>query len=181
MDAKTRRLHIRDIVKEDLDSMTLLWMNPAVKHWMGTWGPQTANEVLPWIEETIAHNQATPRLAHNCAIVESESELVAGWIGFGPASKPGIGDLDFGYAMLEQFRNRGYATEALLAVIEFCFDVVGVSSFFGNTLPDNAASARVMDKVGMKRVGLREDGEIIFRIERSPSRTALNEANSGPA
>lgn len=166
MDITTEWLHIRDLEREDLDSMVALWTDPIVKREMGTYGPQVSEEVLPWIEDAISHNRAVPRFAHNSAIVESSSGLVTGWIGFGKPSKPGIGDLDFGYSVLPEFRGRGYATEALSAVIEFCFAEVGANSVFGETMPANVASARVMEKVGMQRAGVSEDGHIVFRIER---------------
>lgn len=169
MEAFTERLHVRDVGRGDLEAMVALWMDNVVKQGMGTWGPQTEDEVLPWIDDAMKHNQAEPRFTHNSVIVERSSELAAGWIGFGPPSqgKEEWGDLDFGYSMRPELRGRGYATEALSAVIEFCFTKVGINSFFGETMPDNLASARVMEKAGMKIVGVQDDGHIVYRIERT--------------
>lgn len=148
--------------------MAALWMDDGVKQGMGSWGPQTEEEVLPWIEDAMKHNQAEPRGAHTSVIVERSSGMVVGFIGFGAPSegKEQWGELDFGYSMRPEFQGRGYATEALRAVIEFCFTKLGVNSFFGETMPENLASARVMGKAGMKVVGVRDDGHIVYRIER---------------
>lgn len=168
MEALTELIEIRDVVPSDLEAMVALWMDDGVKHGMGTWGPQTEEEVLPWLEEAIKSNQADPRFAHNLAIAERSSGLVAGWIGFGPPSegKEEWGDLDFGYSIRPEFRSLGYATEALRAVIDFCFKQLRVNSFFGETMPTNRASSRVMEKAGMKVVGVRDDGHVVYRIAR---------------
>lgn len=154
MEALTERLQIRDVATSDLEAMVALWMDDGVKQGMGSWGPQTEEEVLPWIEDAIKHNQAEPRFTHNSAIVERSIGQAIGWIGFGSPSvgKEEWGDLDFGYSMRPEFRRLGYATEALRAVIEFCFTKLGVNSFFGETMPGNLASARVMEKAGMRVV-----------------------------
>ena len=116
----------------------------------------------------IAHNEARPRYAHNCSIVERSSGTVAGWIGFGYPSeeKERWGERDFGYSLRPEFRGRGYGSEALAAVIEFCFDALGIESFFGETGSDNIASARAMQKAGMVAVGTTKEGHIVFRIEK---------------
>ncbi len=167
MEAVTKRLQIRDLVIADLQAMVALWMDEGVKQGMGTWGPQTEKDVLPWIEKAIEQNEVEPRFAHNSSIVQRSSGVPIGWIGFGPPSfgKEDWGDLDFGYAIRPEFRRLGYATEALRSVIDFCFTKLGVNSFFGETMPGNLASARVMENVGMKVVGTREDGHVVYRIE----------------
>ena len=83
MDVLTARLHIRDLRRSDLEAMIALWTDPDVRRIMGDYGPQSAGDVPPWIENAIVHNGARPRYAHNCAIVERASGTVVGWIGFG--------------------------------------------------------------------------------------------------
>ena len=76
------------------------------------------------------------------------------------------GERDFGYSIRPEFRGRGLGSEALAAVIDYCFSVLGIGSFFGETMPDNAASARAMQKAGMQAVGTAGDGHIVFRIKK---------------
>ena len=137
---------------------------------MGNPFPQSAEQVSSWIEDSIKHNEARPRYAHSCSIVERSSGIVVGWIGFGYPSegKEQWGERDFGYSMRPEFRGLGFGSEALTVVIDYCFNVLGVSSFFGETMPDNAASARAMRKAGMEAVGTAESGHIVFRIEKLP-------------
>ena len=163
METRTERLRIRDLEPGDLEAMVDLWMDPDVERWMAGFGPRSRSEIERWLPETIAFNEASPRESHNCAIVERETGRVIGWIGFGPRS--GTEDeLNFGYALLASDRGKGYGTEALQAVIEFCFGVLGVRRFTGETAAGNDRSARVMQKVGMQRTGV-YDGQIQFRID----------------
>ncbi len=167
METTTDRVYLRDVSTHDLEPMIALWADEGTKQGMGDWGPQTGDEVLPWIEGAINANQADPREAHIAVIVERSSGVVVGFIGFGPPSegKERWGELDFGYAVRPEFRGLGYGTEALRAVIEFCFHELGAKSFFGETSPDNSASASAMQKAGMKPVGMSPSGQTIYRIE----------------
>ena len=59
MEAITERLKIRDLVITDLEAMVTLWMDEGVKQGMGTWGPQTEGDVLPWIEDAIEQKKSS--------------------------------------------------------------------------------------------------------------------------
>lgn len=171
METNTHRLILRDISTDDLEPMIALWMDEGTKLGMGDWGPQTVDEVLPWIEGAINANKANPRDAHIAAVIARSTGHVIGFIGFGSPSegKEHWGDLDFGYAIRSEFRGKGYGTEALRAVIDFCFEQLGVTSFFGETTQDNVVSARAMQSAGMSPVGVAPNGQTVYRIERRPS------------
>jgi RimJ/RimL family protein N-acetyltransferase len=168
MEAETERLRIRDLRAGDLEPMVELWGDPDVERWMTGFGPRTRSDVERWLPDTIAFNEASPREAHNCAIVDVAGDRVVGWIGFGPAGR-NVGEVNFGYAIMAPDRGKGYGTEALRAVIDFCFSELGVRRFTGETALGNEASAHVMEKVGMQRTGV-VDGQTQFRIDASVRR-----------
>ena len=58
---------------------------------------------------------------------------------------------DIGYELDPRFWGRGLATEAARELLRFGFDVLGMHRLFGECVADNAASARVMEKIGMRR------------------------------
>jgi len=69
-------------------------------------------------------------------------------------------DVDIGYAYLPRFWSKGYAVEAALAVKEYARDVVGLKRLVAITDPENQASIRVLEKIGLrfeKMVRLSED------------------------
>ena len=63
------------------------------------------------------------------------------------------GSVELGYWIARSFWGRGYATEACTALIEIA-RTLGLSSLEGSHFIDNPASARVLDKLGFKSLGI---------------------------
>jgi len=59
--------------------------------------------------------------------------------------------VDVGYRFLPEFWGQGLATEACAASFEFRFGVLHLEKIIGLVLPENTASIRVLEKVGMKQ------------------------------
>lgn len=55
-----------------------------------------------------------------------------------------------------EFWNKGYATEIGKEMIRYGFNEAGFKKIVGFTRPDNAASSRVMEKLGMKFTGMKD-------------------------
>ncbi|MEU0550675.1 GNAT family N-acetyltransferase [Micromonospora sp. NPDC005979] len=64
------------------------------------------------------------------------------------------GEASVGYALLPEWRGRGYATRALRLLVDWAFGPVGVARLIAGTMPDNTASHRVLERVGFRREGL---------------------------
>jgi RimJ/RimL family protein N-acetyltransferase len=67
----------------------------------------------------------------------------------GLIKRPGLDDVDIGYAFLPKFWSRGYALESALGVKQYARDVIGLKRMVAITNPDNFASIRVLEKIGM--------------------------------
>jgi len=59
-----------------------------------------------------------------------------------------------GYKMDQNFFNKGYMTEALGKVIDYAFNVLKLHRIEANIMPHNAASLRVVEKLGFYHEGL---------------------------
>ena len=66
-------------------------------------------------------------------------------------------EVDVGYRFLPEYWGRGLATEACAASLEFGFNTLGLDQIIGLVLPGNAASSRVLEKVGMQA-----DGDFLY-------------------
>lgn len=64
------------------------------------------------------------------------------------------GEVDIGYRFLPDYWGRGLATEACAACLAFGFDTLRLPRIIALVLPDNAASIRVLEKVGMRPDGV---------------------------
>lgn len=63
------------------------------------------------------------------------------------------GAVELGYWIARPFWDRGYATEAGIALIDIA-RVLGVAQLEGSHFLDNPASARVLEKLGFKPIGI---------------------------
>jgi ribosomal-protein-alanine N-acetyltransferase len=59
-------------------------------------------------------------------------------------SQPGIG-----YRFLSQYWGMGIATESALAVMKYARETLKLDNIFGLVVPDNTASAKVLEKLGL--------------------------------
>jgi RimJ/RimL family protein N-acetyltransferase len=62
------------------------------------------------------------------------------------------GCIELGYSVLEQFRCRGIASEAVIALMDVAF-ARGAAEVAAETFPSLPASIRVMEKCGMTKTG----------------------------
>ena len=73
------------------------------------------------------------------------------------------------YYLAEKAWGKGYMTEILKRVIDFCFDDLGLNRVEADHFARNPASGRVMEKAGMTREGLSrqkycKDGEFLDAV-----------------
>jgi len=59
-------------------------------------------------------------------------------------------DPDIGFAFLPRYWNRGYAFEAAAGVMKYARDVLGIDQMLAITTPDNEASGRLLEKIGLR-------------------------------
>jgi RimJ/RimL family protein N-acetyltransferase len=65
------------------------------------------------------------------------------------------GDIEIGYEVAPVFRNKGYASEAVRALVEHAFTHSAIRGVIAHTLATEDASARVL-----RNVGFHADGEV---------------------
>lgn len=59
--------------------------------------------------------------------------------------------VEAGWRIAPEYQGRGYATEAARAAVKFAFEELGLDEIVAFCTPDNLASRRVMEKLGMSR------------------------------
>ena len=91
-----------------------------------------------------------------CAItLRSTGELVGAISVLGVSQQNSHGEM--GYWIGKPYWGNGYCSEAARALIQFCFETLGLHRVFAHHLARNPASGRVMIKAGMRYEGtLRE-------------------------
>ena len=92
-------------------------------------------------------------------IVLRSDAVVVGHIGFHTA--PGApylrqyspAGVEFGFTIFPQYRRRGYAREASVALMRWAHEVHGVTSFVLSIRPDNKESQSLARSLGFTRIG----------------------------
>ena len=71
--------------------------------------------------------------------------------GMGQPGMPSRTEAHLGYIFDPDHSGRGYASEAVAAVVDHSFRRLGVRRITAGCFADNAASVRILEKVGMRR------------------------------
>ena len=98
-------------------------------------------------------------------VIERESRTVVGSAGF--QGRPNAdGEVEIGYGVHPDFRNRGYATEAASALVGWALEQPDVKRVIAHCDRDNLPSHRVVAKAGLVERGVQADGRIRFETGR---------------
>lgn len=60
-----------------------------------------------------------------------------------------IEETDIGFRFLPEYWGKGIATEASITIIEYGFKHFGLKKIIGTVMPDNIASCKVLEKIGL--------------------------------
>ncbi|WP_028400074.1 GNAT family N-acetyltransferase [Ectobacillus panaciterrae] len=89
-------------------------------------------------------------------VMEKETNRVVGDLGF--KGKPNEErEVEIGYGILPAVQKKGYATEAVTALVTWAFGTEKVSTVLAECLETNAASIRVLEKAGFTKTGKRHE------------------------
>lgn len=100
-------------------------------------------------------------------MLSREDGQFVGDIGFKGAPQNGM--VEIGYTTEPSFRNRGYMSEALTAMLDWAFTQEGVRTVEAETVADNLVSQNLLKKHGFLPVGEGEEGPR-FRREKPEMR-----------
>jgi len=96
---------------------------------------------------------ARHRARRAARLVARDEDSVVGSAGF-MGKRPDNGEpIELGYGVHPDYRNRGYATEATRALVEWALAQPPVERVVAKCDPANAPSVRVLEKIGMTRGG----------------------------
>jgi [ribosomal protein S5]-alanine N-acetyltransferase len=159
---ETDRLTLTPITAELVDA--LLHDRAAAEELVGATIPQGFPDAelggyLPVYAERVREDPAQLGFGPWVAISREESAVVlsGGFLG-----KPGEErSIELGYGTDPGFRNRGFATEAALALAEWGLAQPGVERVVSRCDPANEPSARVLEKAGFVRTG-EADGMLLW-------------------
>jgi RimJ/RimL family protein N-acetyltransferase len=115
------------------------------------WGPQTAEQVRETLAKKIAgtsireEGDVLALAAEGRETGEVVADVILHWV----SGEHGLGEI--GYIVHPDHAGRGYATEATRPLLGIAFDHVRLHRVIGRLDARNAASARVLEKLGLRQ------------------------------
>jgi RimJ/RimL family protein N-acetyltransferase len=141
---ETERLYLRPFNEDDVDAVFAMRSDSDVMRFIRE--PQTSrSEAESWIN-LISSRWETEKIGF-CAVIEKSSGKYIGWCGLWRL--PETGETEVGYALIKDFRGRGYAVEAAEAFLIYGFETLQLKEIVAVARPENRASWRVMERLGM--------------------------------
>ena len=151
----TARLRLRPVEDADADALFALHSSAHVlRYWDAPpWRDRARAERFVAVSRQLGSEGTGARLA----VDRVEGGAFLGWCSL-TRWNPDHRSAALGYCFLEAAWGRGYATEASRALLTWAFGALDLNRVQAETDTRNAASARVLEKLGFVREGtLRED------------------------
>jgi RimJ/RimL family protein N-acetyltransferase len=149
---ETLRLRLRRFTLDDVPALHAIQSREDVTRWL-PWGPRSEQDVRAGIGR---YNAIPPEDGVMLAI-EHEGALVG-------TVNLAVGEHrqgEIGYLLHPDHQGHGFATEATAALLELAFDTYGLHRVCGRLEARNEASARVLERLGMRREAHLIENEIV--------------------
>lgn len=154
---QTQRLILRPFAYADAASMFNNWASDPIVTQFLTWPPHANLEVTQHIVTDWMANYDFPDTYQWAITLIHNPAEVFGSIGVVNQDELKQ-EAEIGYVLSRQLWNQGYITEAFEEVLRYLFEVVGFNRVEALHDVANAASGRVMQKVGLRFEGISRQG-----------------------
>ena len=141
----TERLILRPFEPGDAQALYTILQQEDILQYFPTTDPPPMDRVEKLIERQIAHWQE-----HCCgwwAVIHGQEGNLLGWNGL--QYLPETDEIEVGYLLSKLYWGQGLATEGAAASLQYGFEVLDLDFIVGLVHPDNIASQRVLEKIGL--------------------------------
>ncbi len=161
----TPRLRLEPYQDSHFEGLLALNSDPVVMRFIEP--PDTADDVQAQIRTA---TRLWARLGHSrWAFIDRETQRLVGAGNIQHIGEDTANPLEVGWRLRPEHWGKGLATEAGHAMLRFAFDRLRVPEVYALADPQNQASLRVMQRLGMRYIGLSPFGEptdVAYRKER---------------
>jgi aminoglycoside 6'-N-acetyltransferase len=170
----TERLELRRSEPEDAETIAAYRSDPDVHRYQG-WDRTDAPGVRAEIEEMARRAPGALGGWVQLSVLERANGTLVGDVGLSRVpGEPGV--IKVGYTIAPAFQGRGFATEAVGALVAYAFDTLGAEVVRAHASAENAPSIRVAEKVGMRlveRIRHRDGDEVWYGVRYERRRASI--------
>ncbi len=145
---ETPRLRLRRLSLDDAPFIVALLNSPGWLAFIGDRGVRTEEDARRYLNAGPLASYAQHDGLGLYHIARRSDDCAVGMCGL--LRREVLPDVDVGFALLPEHEGCGYASEAAAAVIEFGRATFGLRRVAGITMPANAGSIRVLEKLGLR-------------------------------
>ncbi|MDZ4382014.1 MAG: GNAT family protein [Parvibaculum sp.] len=155
---ETPHLILRDFAARDFEAVHAYSSLDEVTRFL-VWGPNTPLQTRQTIQAYLDDQKEKPRQNFDLAIVRKgegrrgAGQRLIGGVGLKLCDGENLTG-EVGYALHPDYWGQGYALEAARMIVHAGFGDLGLQRIIGTCDQRNKASARVMEKLGMRREGV---------------------------
>lgn len=157
VDLLTPRLRLREFTPDDVPGVLAYQRDPLyLRYYEGD--DRTMEQVRDLVGQFVAWQADAPRFRWQMAVEWRETGEMIGNVGLRRmgARSP---EADLGYELAPAWWGRGIATEAAEAMLRFGFETQRLDRIHAHCVLDNEGSARVLEKIGLRREGILREHE----------------------
>jgi len=163
-DLATSRLALTPVGQDDLELLRALNADADVMRHLGGRPLDPDETDREWSQRLGERSDPDRGLGYWVGRIGDE---FVGWWGLGACSWDDS-TANLGYRLHPSHWGTGLATEGGRALLAHGFETVGLASVWASTRPENAASRRVLEKLGLRYVGLKyEQSQYEIRLSGS--------------
>lgn len=162
---ETKNLILRPINQLDVGRLHEIYSNPVVMKYIYDGSVFTKEKSEVRVSECLLHWEKNGFGLF--VMIEKMTKKIAGYcvLRYFTDDHPDLnGKIEIGYILDEPFWGKGYATEAVIACIQFGFDQCNFNQILATILPENIASQKVVKKAGMIYIGDLETHGLVHQI-----------------
>ena len=153
----TERLILREFVIDDWPDVLAYQCDSRYFRYY-PWTDRTPVEVRDFVQMFLDQQAEQPRRKFQLAITLMDNGQLIGNCGVRRKAENDW-EADICYELAPDYWGKGCATEAALAIINFGFQELKLHRISSSCIADNAASARVLEKVGLQLEGRLQENE----------------------
>ncbi len=153
IEIQTPRLTLREWSQEDVPLVHQLLSEPDVARFNTIGIPTSIQVVQDLLQPTLDDRHQPVRKHYGWSMLNSDATFV-GEIGMNLAAAR-FKSAEIYYSVSSAYWGKGFASEAAQAIVQFAFDHLQLHRLEAGVATFNPGSIRVLEKIGMKREGLR--------------------------
>ncbi|MEV6599583.1 GNAT family protein [Actinoplanes sp. NPDC051346] len=148
----TERLVLRRFRLEDVPALARYRSDPEVARYQSWRSPYSLDKARYAVQTMVAADPGQPGWFQYAVELPGEAALI-GDVGVNLADN--LRQAEIGYTLDPRWQGHGYASEAVRGVLGHLFSVAGLARVSAECDARNTASARLLERVGFTREGLR--------------------------